>query len=158
MFFLLNEKWNECKWKLCIRICILFLFTNFWNFYTTYKVSPSQISQIYTTPSVFFHIYTIHRCIKSRKILEISGQNIYGNYFFYVSGDCNFHLFGFLKIPCSDIEFSFKLQNFEKYPPKLPNNTYVYRFYSRILRIMLKTLKNTGILLLMTPGLAIYRK
>ena len=82
-------------------------------------------------PSDFFHFYTIHRCIKARKILKISGQNTYRNYFFYVSGDCNFHLFGFLKIPFSDIEFSFKLQKFEKYPFKLPNNTYVYRLLSK---------------------------
>ena len=82
-------------------------------------------------PQIFFHIYTIHRCIKSRKILKISGQNTYENYFFYVSRECNFLAFGFLKIPCSDIEFSFKLQNFEKYPSKLPNNTYVYRLLSK---------------------------
>ena len=82
-------------------------------------------------PSDFFHICTIHRSIKARKILKISGQNTYRNYFFYVSGDCNFHLFGFLKIPLSDIEFSYKLQKFEKYPSKLPSNTYVYRLLSK---------------------------
>ena len=82
-------------------------------------------------PSDIFHFYTIHRYIKARKILKISGQNTYGNYIFYVSGDCHFCLLGFLKIPFSDIEFSFKLPKFEKYPSKLPANTYLYRLLSK---------------------------
>ena len=94
-------------------------------------VISSQFSQIYTTPSDIFHFYTIHRYIKARKILKISGQNTYGNYIFYVSGDCHFCLLGFLKIPFSDIEFSFKLPKFEKYPSKLPANTYLYRLLSK---------------------------
>ena len=116
---MLGQSWSSAN---NITMCIIYLI-----FESVHPKSPRSTPP----PSDFFHIYTIHRCIKSRKILKISGQNTYGNYFFYVSGDCNFHLFGFLKIPCSDIEFSFKLQNFEKYPSKLPNNTYVYRLLSK---------------------------
>ena len=82
-------------------------------------------------PSDFLNFYTIQRFIKVRKILKISGQNTYGNYIFHVSGDCHFCLLGFLKIPFSDIEFSFKLPKFEKYPSKLPANTYLYRLLSK---------------------------
>ena len=109
-------------------------------------------------PSDIFLFYTIHRYIKARKILKISGQNTYGNYIFYVFGDCHFCPFGFLKIPFSNIEFSFKLPKFEKYPSKLPTNTYLYRLLSKDSKNLLKTLKNTGIMLLMTPEPSISRK
>ena len=97
------------------------------NFGSVHLNSPKS-----TPPaSDIFHFYTIHRYIKARRILKISGQNTNGNYIFYVSGDCHFYLSGFLKIPFSDIEFSFKLQKFEKYPSKLPTYTYVYILLSK---------------------------
>ena len=99
-----------------------------WVFYES--IHPISLEST-PPPSDFFHFYTIQRFMKVRKILKISGQNTYGNYIFYVSGDCHFCLLGFLKIPFSDIEFSFKLPKFEKYPSKLPANTYLYRLLSK---------------------------
>ena len=110
----------------------------FWECYTKIANWQQRYGSIHLNslkstppPSDIFHFYTIHRYIKARKILKISGQNTYGNYIFYVSGDCHFCLLGFLKIPFSDIEFSFKLPKFEKYPFKLPANTYLYRLLSK---------------------------
>ena len=109
-------------------------------------------------PSDFFHIYTIHRCIKSRKILQISGQNTYENYFYMYLEIATFTFLDSWKFHVLILNFHSSYKILKSIHPNYQIIPMYIDFYPRILKIMLKTLKNTGIMLLMTPELAISRK